>query len=109
MLFVAEGADDQTWWSAVEPILRSLHDSIKPDAVFIQCGADALATDPHRIFNLSASLTSNQSAYVSALKLVLSWDLPTLVLGGGGYHLPDTARLWLMLTAVAISSTNDEK
>ncbi|EUB56601.1 Histone deacetylase 8 [Echinococcus granulosus] len=106
---LAEGADDHLWWSAVEPVLVSLHQSTKPIAVFIQCGADALSTDPHRIFNLSASLTSNQSAYVSALKLVLSWGLPTLVLGGGGYHLADTARLWLILTAVAISCGTGEE
>lgn len=73
----------------------------------MQCGADALTSDPHHIFNLSASLSEgagSSSGYVEALRLILSWKLPTLVLGGGGYHFEDTARLWVMLTAVALSS-----
>ncbi|VDD81736.1 unnamed protein product [Mesocestoides corti] len=106
---IAEGADDQTWWSAVEPVLRALHRSVKPIAIFIQCGADALSSDPHRIFNLSASTVTHKSAYISALELVLNWHLPTLIFGGGGYHFGDTARLWTMLTAVALSCSSEEK
>nr|CDS28607.1 histone deacetylase 8 [Hymenolepis microstoma] len=111
-LALAEGANDETWWSGVEPILTTLHASLHPLAVVIQCGADALSSDPHRTFNLSASLNAGQqmqSGYVSALRLVLSWHLPTLILGGGGYHLADTARLWLMLTSLAVSSVTHEE
>ncbi|VUZ50084.1 unnamed protein product [Hymenolepis diminuta] len=111
-LVLAEGANDETWWSGVEPILTALHASLHPLAVVIQCGADALSSDPHRIFNLSASLDSTQqlqSGYVAALRLVLSWHLPTLILGGGGYHLADTARLWLMLTSLSVSSVTNEE
>ncbi|XP_025025851.1 histone deacetylase 8 isoform X1 [Python bivittatus] len=39
------------------------------------------------------------------LKYVLQWQLPTLVLGGGGYHLANTARCWTYLTAVILGKT----
>ncbi|KAM3176735.1 hypothetical protein ACTXT7_005934 [Hymenolepis weldensis] len=111
-LVLAEGANDETWWSGVEPILTALHASLHPLAVVIQCGADALSSDPHCTFNLSASLDSTQqlqSGYVAALRLVLSWHLPSLILGGGGYHLADTARLWLMLTSLSVSSVTNKE
>ena len=62
----------------------------------IQAGLDGLADDPVGVWNLDAA------AYVDALRTLLQLNKPTLLLGGGGYHGPNTARVWSLLTAVAL-------
>ncbi|CAL8079199.1 unnamed protein product [Calicophoron daubneyi] len=111
----AEGADDNLWSNAVCPVLNLLYTLIHPIYVVVQCGSDCLATDPHQTFNLTnrypavddptdedSEIEICMSGYLRALKQILSWQVPTLILGGGGYNFPDTARLWTKLTALAI-------
>ncbi len=37
------------------------------------------------------------------MRLVKSWGLPTLLLGGGGYTVKNVARAWTNETALAVS------
>jgi len=77
-------------------VMEAAKASFSPEAVVFQCGADALAGDPTRAFNLSSE------CYAACLRLVLRWSLPTLVLGGGGYNHCNTAKCWTLLTAVCL-------
>lgn len=123
---LAEGGDDQTWSDAVLPLLDMLYSLTEPNFVVVQCGADCLATDPHGIFNLTNlayrdSPTPNPEAeiatdgntghvtsgYLQALERILAWQIPTLILGGGGYNYPDTARLWTRLAAFVVEQVNN--
>ncbi|VDP80502.1 unnamed protein product [Schistosoma curassoni] len=110
-LLTEEGINDLDWSNAIGPILDSLNMVIQPSYVVVQCGADCLATDPHRIFHLTNFYPSfnsdcdpecSLSGYLYAIKKILSWKVPTLILGGGGYNFPDTARLWTRVTALTI-------
>lgn len=49
-----------------------------PDVVVVQCGADSLSGDPIGTFNLTLEGVG------ACLEHVIGWDLPTLLLGGGG-------------------------
>ena len=71
----------------------------RPDVVVMQCGADMLAGDPVGSFSLTLQ------GYGNCVGTVLSWRLPVLLLGGGGYHFPNTARLWTHLTSLAVATT----
>ncbi|CAH8454608.1 unnamed protein product [Schistosoma turkestanicum] len=115
-----EGINDLDWSNAVGPILDSLNMVVQPSYIVVQCGADCLATDPHRIFhltNFNPDLNTNSngdsecslSGYLYAIKKILSWKVPTLILGGGGYNFPDTARLWTRVTALAIEEVKGKK
>lgn len=111
-----EGIDDVDWSNAVLPVLDLLHCAVQPTYVVVQSGADCLTTDPHRIFHLTNSCsvsehkdTPTPSGYLHAMQKVLSWQLPTLILGGGGYNFEDTARLWTRITALAIEKTQNIK
>ena len=77
-------------------VMEAAKASFSPEAVVFQCGADALAGDPTRAFNLSSE------CYAACLRLVLRWSLPTLVLGGGGYNHCNTAKCRTLLTAVCL-------
>ena len=67
-----------------------------PSAVVVQCGADTLADDPMQSFNMTPS------GLAKCIHHITSWKLPTLLLGGGGYRLPNTARCWANLTATVL-------
>ncbi|KAI9141119.1 hypothetical protein BKA69DRAFT_1167001 [Paraphysoderma sedebokerense] len=71
--------------------------NFKPQAVVVQCGADGLAGDPNKEWNLDIE------NFGSCLRTVLDWNTPTLLLGGGGYDHPNTARLWTYLTSLALN------
>lgn len=60
-------------------IVSEVKDRYRPDAVVLQCGADCLTGDPVGNFNLTPS------ALGYCVRNVLSWKIPTLVLGGGWY------------------------
>ena len=90
-----DGLTDATFLELFRDVSAQVLKTFKPEVVVLQMGADGLALDPLGGFNLTPA------GYVGALRNVLAWDLPTLVLGGGGYHEANTARLWTMLTAEA--------
>ena len=71
----------------------------RPSAIVLQCGADSLAGDRLGCFNLSIE------GHAKCLELVKSYNLPLLLLGGGGYTVRNVARCWAFETAVAINKT----
>ncbi len=77
--------------------------SFQPSAVVMQCGADMLSGDPVGTFSLTPHGLSQSVAHI------LDWKLPTLLLGGGGYNFPNTARFWTICTGLAVGQKlNDE-
>lgn len=73
----------------------ALHEAIlpalqrhRPQAIVLQCGADALREDP-----LSRLEASNRM-HLEVLDELMVLDLPLLVLGGGGYTPWTVGRLW---------------
>lgn len=79
--------DDEMRWllhQAVLPLARAL----KPEAIMLQCGADALAEDP-----LSRLALSN-AAHREVVAAMLPLAPRLIVLGGGGYNPWSVARCW---------------
>ena len=70
-----------------------------PDVVVLQCGADMLVGDPLGTFSLTPQ------GLCESVKAVLAWRLPTVLLGGGGYHFANAARFWTLCTALAVGET----
>ena len=69
---------------AVVPLLAKF----RPEAVVMQCGADALAEDPLSRLELS------NNALVDAVRAVAAIAPRLLLLGGGGYNPWSVARCW---------------
>lgn len=65
----------------------------------IQCGGDAIVGDPLGNTNLVPKDLGK------CVNTVLSWDIPTLFLGGGGYNIPNTSRYWTYLTSIICQTT----
>ena len=90
------GLSDASLLRLFDTCVQPVRASFRPDAVVVQCGADGLAGDPCRLANLSST------GMARVVERVLGWNVPTLLLGGGGYAMASAAICWAGLTAVAL-------
>ncbi|KAJ5130970.1 uncharacterized protein N7515_007009 [Penicillium bovifimosum] len=94
-----DGITDVTYKSIFEPVIRSVMEWYRPEAVVLQCGGDSLSGDRLGCFNLS------MRGHANCVNFVKSFDLPTLVLGGGGYTMRNVARTWSYETGVLVGES----
>ncbi|XP_059162843.1 histone deacetylase 3-like [Physella acuta] len=90
------GIDDASYMQVFKPIISSVMEFYRPTAVVLQCGADSLGSDRLGCFNLSIK------GHGECVEYVKSFNLPVLVLGGGGYTKRNVARCWTYETAVLL-------
>lgn len=74
-----------------------------PTVVVLQCGADSISGDRLGCFNLSVE------GHGECVKIVKEYNVPILLLGGGGYTLRNVPRAWAYETSIAcgIELSND--
>ncbi|MFQ1699095.1 acetoin utilization protein AcuC [Loktanella agnita] len=85
---VPAGLHDDDMALIREEVILPLVSDFRPDAIVLQCGADAVAEDPQSRLTLS---NNAHWAVVAALKPIAP---RYLVLGGGGYNPWSVGRLW---------------
>lgn len=93
---VKDGLNDAQFEFIANSLLDFLVSKFQPSSIVLQCGVDSLVTDPHGSFNVTP---------VGVYKIVqhaLSFDIPTVILGGGGYHSPSVAKCWTVVTACSV-------
>ena len=71
-------------------------ETYQPSAVVLQCGADSLTGDRLGCFNLTLK------GHGKCVEFMKKWNLPLLLLGGGGYTIRNVARCWAYETALAV-------
>ncbi|ODQ63560.1 histone deacetylase [Nadsonia fulvescens var. elongata DSM 6958] len=92
-----DGINDETYAAVFQPVIKAIMEWYQPSAVVLQCGGDSLSGDRLGCFNLSMKGHANCISYVK------SFNLPTLVVGGGGYTMRNVARTWAYETAVLVN------
>eukprot|EP01091_Cochliopodium_minus_P012894 TRINITY_DN4016_c0_g1_i1.p1 TRINITY_DN4016_c0_g1~~TRINITY_DN4016_c0_g1_i1.p1 ORF type:complete len:439 (+),score=114.37 TRINITY_DN4016_c0_g1_i1:40-1356(+) len=92
-----EGIDDETYKTIFNPVIQGIMDWYKPEAVVLQCGADSLTGDRLGCFNLTIK------GHAQCIKFVQGFNLPTLLIGGGGYTIRNVARCWTYETASVLN------
>jgi histone deacetylase 1/2 len=92
-----EGIDDQSYETVFKPVIEKVMEVYRPTAVVLQCGADSLTGDRLGCFNLTLK------GHAACVQFVKSYNLPTLVLGGGGYTVRNVARCWTFETSVLLN------
>ncbi|KAL7161735.1 hypothetical protein ACSBR2_042247 [Camellia fascicularis] len=98
-----DGLDDGSFRGLFQPIIQKVMEVYQPDAVVLQCGADSLSGDRLGCFNLSVK------GHADCLRFLRSFNVPLMVLGGGGYTIRNVARCWCYETAVAVGVEPDNK
>nr|XP_025132622.1 histone deacetylase 8 isoform X5 [Bubalus bubalis] len=96
---IQDGIQDERYYHICESVLKEVYVAFNPKAVVLQLGADTIAGDPMCSFNMTPV------GIGKCLKYILQWELATLILGGGGYNLANTARCWTYLTGVILGKT----
>ncbi|XP_071445150.1 histone deacetylase 8-like [Hetaerina americana] len=91
-----DGVTDEQYSWLFTGVMDLVKTVFRSDAIVVQCGADCLTGDPVGTFNLTP-----HSLGVCVQK-VLSWQQPTLFLGGGGYNITNTAKCWTFLTSLMV-------
>lgn len=91
-----EGIDDANYSTVFKPVITDVINFYQPSAIVLQCGADSLAGDRLGCFNLSIR------GHGECVKFVKSFNLPLLVLGGGGYTLRNVSRCWTYETSLLV-------
>ncbi|OQS02019.1 histone deacetylase, partial [Thraustotheca clavata] len=91
-----DGMDDESFTAVFRDVISKVMEHFAPGAVVLQCGADSLSGDRLGCFNLSVKGHGDCVAFVK------SFNIPMLLLGGGGYTLRNVPRCWCYETSVAL-------
>ncbi|KAI5793527.1 hypothetical protein FPQ18DRAFT_258159 [Pyronema domesticum] len=91
-----DGITDVTYKEVFEPVISHIMEFYRPEAVVLQCGADSLSGDRLGCFNLS------MRGHANCVEFVKKFNLPTLVVGGGGYTMRNVSRAWCYETGVLV-------
>ncbi|XP_037041160.1 histone deacetylase 8-like isoform X2 [Bradysia coprophila] len=75
-------------------VANLIFETYKPDICVVQCGGDVLVGDPLGNTNLTPIDMGK------CVRTVISWNVPIIFLGGGGYNIPNTSRYWTYLTSI---------
>ncbi|KAG9294990.1 hypothetical protein G9A89_017784 [Geosiphon pyriformis] len=92
------GIDDENYVNLFKQIMTAIRDRYQPNVIVLQCGADSLGLDRLGAFNLSIR------AHGECVRIIKSWQIPLLVLGGGGYTIHNVARCWTYETSVLLDT-----
>ncbi|XP_008810081.3 histone deacetylase 1-like [Phoenix dactylifera] len=98
-----DGIDDDSYQSLFKPIISKVMEVFRPGAVVLQGGADSLSGDRLGCFNLSVK------GHAECARYMRSFNVPLLMVGGGGYTIRNVARCWCYETGVALGIEVDDK
>ncbi len=90
---VAPGATDEVWLNSWREAALPLLVAFNPDAIVLQMGADAHDLDPLAHISLTAQ------GWLEAIRDVKALNKPIVAIGGGGYNLTTTPRMWCLAIA----------
>lgn len=91
-----DGIDDASYEGLFVPVMSRVMDLYQPSAIVLQCGADSLSGDRLGCFNLTLR------GHGKCVEFMKRYNLPLMLLGGGGYTIRNVARCWTYETSVAL-------
>uniref|UniRef100_A0A914DVV5 Histone deacetylase n=1 Tax=Acrobeloides nanus TaxID=290746 RepID=A0A914DVV5_9BILA len=93
-----DGIDDETYEKIFVPVMEKVMASYQPNVIVLQCGADSLTGDRLGCFNLTLK------GHGKCVEYMKKFNLPIIMLGGGGYTIRNVARCWTYETSVALDT-----
>ncbi|KAI3413806.1 putative histone deacetylase 1-A [Globodera pallida] len=93
-----DGIDDDTYERIFAPVMEKIIGAYQPSVIVLQCGADSLTGDRLGCFNLTLK------GHGKCVEYLKKFNLPLLMLGGGGYTIRNVARCWTYETSVALDA-----
>lgn len=96
-----DGIDNESYVTLFKSIMEPAINTFHPSSIVLQCGADSLGLDRLGCFNLSIA------AHGECVRFIKSFNLPLLVVGGGGYTIRNVSRCWTYETAVVLDMQSE--
>ncbi len=93
-----DGIDDDMYLTLFKTVVDDAVTAFRPSAIVLQCGADSLGCDRLGAFNLSIA------AHGECVNFVRKYNVPLLVVGGGGYTIKNVSRCWTYETSVLVGA-----
>lgn len=84
------GTFDEAFLGAFRRVVLPILCAVRPEVLVLELGLDTLAGDPLTHLNLT------NNVHVEIIRDLLPMGMPTLVVGGGGYHVDNTVRGWAL-------------
>ncbi|KAL4491480.1 hypothetical protein ABPG72_008136 [Tetrahymena utriculariae] len=95
------GINDETFEQVFKDVMKKVMEVYRPNVILLQCGADSLAYDKLGHFNLSTK------GHGKAVEYMKSFGIPLILMGGGGYNVPNVARCWAYETSICVGNKID--
>jgi len=95
------GTDDDMYFAVFKELVLPLVKAFGPDVIVLEIGMDVLSVDPLAHFKMT------NNAIADILPLLMQFELPMLMLGGGGYNPEATARGWALAWCVLCGLETD--
>ncbi len=92
---------DDAFLYAFQKVVPKLVRQYSPEYIILQCGADGYYADPLTHLNYTTKAYIEAARTIHALAHELCEGRLT-ILGGGGYSIKDTARIWTIVTAIIL-------
>ncbi|KAL1408926.1 hypothetical protein Q8F55_005740 [Vanrija albida] len=89
-----DGITDATYHTIFKPVIKEIIDRFQPGAIVLQMGADSLSGDKLGGFNMTLN------GHAECASFVRSFNIPVLMVGGGGYTIKNVAKAWTKETAI---------
>jgi len=97
-----DGIDDENYLAIFKPVVSRIIEMFRPGVIVMQCGADSISGDRLGCFNLT------NLGHGECVKHIKSFNIPLILLGGGGYTLENVVKTWTNNTAVALDLDIDK-
>lgn len=94
-----DGIDDEMYVTVFKTVIDDTVTAFRPTSIVLQCGADSLGSDRLGAFNLSIK------GHGECVDFVKRYNVPLLILGGGGYTIKNVSRCWTYETSVLVGVT----
>ncbi|KAL0064028.1 hypothetical protein AAF712_009096 [Marasmius tenuissimus] len=91
-----DGMTDESLKGIFEPVMGKVMEVFRPEAVVLQCGADSLSGDKLGCFNVT------MEGHAACVQFMRTYNVPLVLLGGGGYTIKNVGRVWAYETACAL-------
>lgn len=91
------GINDESYNYLFTPIIARVFEVYQPSVVVLQCGADSLTGDRLGDFNLTLR------GHGDCVKFLRSFNVPLILLGGGGYTPKNVSKCWTYETSIALN------
>ncbi|KAI3379490.1 hypothetical protein SNEBB_005445 [Seison nebaliae] len=93
-----DGMNDISYESIFKPVTTKVIEFYQPDIILMQCGADSLTGDRLGCFNLTVK------GHGACVRFIKTFNIPMLVVGGGGYTIRNVARAWTYETGICVGT-----